>query len=131
MWFLIFLGVIGVDQATKWWVSQVGSMNSNTGLAFGLGQWLDARSLAFCLLVLIVAVTWKTRQELGKQPVVAGLFLGGAVSNIIDRLISGGVKDWLTLPGLPLTNNLADWAITLALVIGLYEYIKQKYDRHS
>jgi lipoprotein signal peptidase len=50
------------------------------------------------------------------HPRVIGLFLGGAVSNIIDRVFFAGVRDWMTLPVLMVKNNMADWAIFLAVV---------------
>lgn len=38
------------------------------------------------------------------------------MSNLLDRLVYGGVRDWLTVPVLGLKNNLADWAIVGAIV---------------
>lgn len=53
---------------------------------------------------------------LKKYPIILGLFQGGAVSNVLDRLVYGGVRDWLAVPILGLRNNFADWAIVIALV---------------
>lgn len=47
---------------------------------------------------------------------VPGLMIGGAVANLLDRLIFGAVHDWLYLP--KVVVNLAD----LAVVVGLLGY---------
>ncbi len=47
---------------------------------------------------------------------VPGLVIGGAVANLLDRLIFGAVHDWLYLPKVVI--NLAD----LAVVAGLLGY---------
>ena len=62
---------------------------------------------------------------LNKYPIVRGLFLGGAMSNIMDRLVIGGVRDWLPVPVLGLRNNLADWAIVGALIIFLIGEVRK------
>ena len=53
--------------------------------------------------------------------VAAALLIGGAVGNLIDRAIQGGVTDFLDLPLLP-PCNIADIAITfgaLTMAAGL------------
>ncbi len=54
----------------------------------------------------------------GKVPGwVPGLVIGGAVANLLDRLLFGAVHDWLYLP--KATINLAD----VAVVVGLMGYL--------
>ena len=48
---------------------------------------------------------------------VPGLMIGGAVANLLDRLLFGAVHDWLYLP--KVTINVAD----IAVVIGLMGYL--------
>jgi len=50
-----------------------------------------------------------------QHPVAATLILAGAISNLIDRIVWGGVIDWLSVPIFNLKNNLADWAIFVGL----------------
>lgn len=48
-----------------------------------------------------------------------GLILGAGLSNLLDRLWWGGVRDIWTvsvLPGLKLQNNLADWLLLVGVV---------------
>jgi len=45
---------------------------------------------------------------------VPGLVIGGAVANLLDRLIFGAVHDWLYLPKVVI--NLADAAVVVGLI---------------
>ena len=125
--FLSGVGVmilIFVDQITKWWVSQVSLVSLNQGLAFGLR--LPSTLLLLLIMVLILVVGWgwwriarvtcngqilTKKQSL--QLIGYSMILAGGISNLIDRLIWGGVRDWLPIPWTPLHNNLADWMIVI------------------
>ena len=48
-----------------------------------------------------------------------GLLLGGAIGNIIDRLASGEVTDWIKIPLWP-AFNIADIAITAGVIALLW-----------
>ena len=47
--------------------------------------------------------------------VPTGLLLGGAIGNLIDRLMNGSVTDFIKLPHWP-AFNVADIAITLGVI---------------
>lgn len=101
----------------------------NKGINFGL--FANSADLARWLLIglaLVISVwiwVWVRRQP--HRPVVlwsAGLLIGGAIGNVIDRIRYGAVADFLNMsvPGLdnPYSFNLADVAIffgALGLVI--------------
>lgn len=57
-----------------------------------------------------------------------GLFLisVGGVSNLIDRLRFGYVRDYWQFLGTGLYNNLNDWLIIVGLLIFSFEFIWQK-----
>ncbi len=93
----------------------------NQGVAFGF---LPGRHLAVTILVgaaLLVLIVYFAR-NLGK-PLIwlpTGMLLGGALGNILDRVRSGSVTDFIKLPlGWP-PFNLADAAITLGVIILLF-----------
>ena len=48
-----------------------------------------------------------------------GLLLGGAIGNLIDRLLHGSVTDFIKLPHWP-AFNVADMAITFGVLSLLY-----------
>jgi signal peptidase II len=50
------------------------------------------------------------------EPWVAGLVVGGAASNVLDRLVFGVVRDFLATPWV--VCNVADVAVFAGLVVG-------------
>ena len=104
-------------------------MGWNTGINFGLFStqpWvLIGISTVICVLVLF----WILR---GPQPklakISAGLLIGGALGNIVDRIIYGAVADYLNMSCCGINNpfvfNLADVAIFLG-AFGLILWAKE------
>ena len=92
----------------------------NRGINFGLfsdgseaSRWvLIGLAIAICAAVLI----WVRRHDLGRWPLVgAGFLIGGALANVLDRLIYGYVLDFLNMSCCGIDNpfvfNLADVVI--------------------
>lgn len=93
----------------------------NQGVAFGF---LPGRHLAVTILVgvaLLVLIVYFARNV--TKPLIwlpTGMVLGGALGNILDRVRSGSVTDFIKLPlGWP-PFNLADAAITIGVVLLLF-----------
>ena len=96
------------------------TMAWNTGINFGLfgggaeaTRWiLIALALAICAWVLVW--TWRERSNRMMQ-LAAGLLVGGALGNVIDRLRYGAVADFINMSCCGITNpyafNVADMAI--------------------
>jgi signal peptidase II len=128
---LIALALIGIDQATKWWITRwlgpsaaehrkdlagrflAFEYAENTGAAFGL---LAGRPWLVTGLAMLVAVGFAVLllRELAGSPVVGavvGLVLGGAAGNLIDRIRLGYVVDFIAVGPWP-NFNVADAAIT-------------------
>lgn len=90
----------------------------NKGINFGLFGGLDLRWWLIVLsLVISVAVTiwlWRTAQTKWHY-VAGGLLVGGALGNVIDRVIYPGVADFLNMSCCGINNpyafNIADIAI--------------------
>lgn len=124
---LSFFGVLLLDQLSKYWAAGADLVVLNTGISFGF---LDG-SLAIWVLFIALAVVggfYVVRAGLYQQfPVLYGMIAGGAVSNALDRLVLGGVQDWLPVPGFALRNNIADWVIVIGLCLTLVlEYTRGK-----
>lgn len=133
-----------VDQISKWWIvfglDLIGrgviavapplltlQMGWNRGINFGLfsgspeaARWiLIAIALGICAFVLV----WLWREAPGRWAMISGgLLIGGALGNVVDRLIYGAVADFLNMSCCGIRNpfvfNLADVAI-FAGAIGL------------
>lgn len=126
-----------VDQASKFWVVQLMDLRNrgeidvlppllnfrmawNRGVNFGLfsgntdaARWaLIAIALAIVVFVLIWA--WREPMQLWGR-ISAGLLVGGAIGNVIDRLVYGAVADFLNMSCCGFENpyafNVADIAV--------------------
>lgn len=101
----------------------------NYGINFGLmaaDSPLTRWVLIALALAIVAAVLWWIRREPGGrwQKIAAGLLIGGALGNVVDRMLYGAVADFLNMSCCGIDNpyafNLADIAIfagALGLVI--------------
>ncbi len=92
----------------------------NKGVNFGLFAH-SAEAVRWGLIALALVISgwvwlWIARSEEGRRArVAAGLLIGGALGNVVDRVLYGAVADFLnvSVPGLhnPFSFNVADIAI--------------------
>jgi signal peptidase II len=91
----------------------------NQGVNFGLFS-NDADVMRWVLIALSVAISvwlalWARRMPKGWGQILAGIIIGGALGNAIDRVIYGAVADFLNMSCCGLNNpyafNIADMAI--------------------
>ena len=87
-------------------------LSHNTGVAFSLGDGLPAWAVLAGASVVTIGVGLAIVLGSLRPPLAAGLVLGGALGNILDRASDGSVTDFLWVGWFP-TFNLADTAITL------------------
>jgi signal peptidase II len=100
----------------------------NTGVAFSLFSGGGGVVLAFTLAALAVLVSFLAlRPERAGLWIPTGLLIGGAVGNLIDRLSSGAVTDFIKLPLWP-AFNVADMAITFGVLALLYVLERARAD---
>lgn len=116
------MGIILLDQASKLLANKLGIVLINRGISFGvlLNCYVVAllTVLSFCLLIIFWYI---------KKIWSIGLILitSGGIGNLIDRLIYGGVEDFIKLPFIPLFN-LADIAICTGAVLAVVDFVKLK-----
>lgn len=123
------VAVIFLDQFTKYLAGQASILAVNKGISLGIVS-SENQILLTVIIIFILLALWLWQKKLWhRYPVVAGLLFGGGISNLIDRILFQGVRDWLPIPGFNLTNNIADWAITVALTAILL--LELRAARHS
>ena len=147
LWFALALLVILADPASKAWANDVLAASwiqvtgffslvllRNTGSAFSFladaGGWqkLLFSAVAIGVSAAMAAVIWKHSAE-KLAPAAAALVLGGAIGNLIDRLMLGSVTDFIDLhigdihwPAF----NIADSAIVLGVIFFILIELKKK-----
>ncbi len=97
----------------------------NRGVNFGIGAGLDMRWILIGVAIAISAgvLIWLWRSGGTFQMMIAaGLLIGGAIGNVVDRVVYGAVADFLNMSCCGINNpfafNVADIAI-FAGAIGL------------
>lgn len=106
----------------------------NYGINFGLFSG-DHPATRWILIALAVGISiavlfWVTREHGGRwQNIAAGLLIGGALGNVIDRVIYGAVADFLNMSCCGFTNpfsfNVADIAVFIG-ALGLIIFTDDK-----
>lgn len=89
----------------------------NQGVAFGLAGGSDALLVGFAVVALAF-IGYLLHRNSGTHGawVAAGLVAGGAIGNMIDRVRSGEVTDYVEIGSWP-PFNVADVAITVGVVV--------------
>lgn len=126
-----FIGVIVLDQLTKFWALRALSehqsaalipnvlfltLTYNTGIAFGLLQGLQWLTIPVSALVIGGAAVLYRMTTDRFSAACFGMLMGGAIANLYDRLAHGRVTDFLDLRWWPVFN-IADSAITIAVCL--------------
>lgn len=146
-WMVVAIAVVFADQATKWaiieWVPLYDRvpLNSfinithqkNPGAAWsfladagGWQRWFFI-ALSSAVSVVLIVWLWRIRSE-GQTALAAGLalVLGGAVGNLIDRIVLGAVTDFIQVLfgswAFP-SFNIADAGISVGAVLLIIDAI--------
>jgi len=139
---LIVILVVALDRASKWSIAAKIELNDSiplvpalfglahvqhTGVAFGLFddsrlRWEIDIAVLFSVLALIVLLTILMKKDYAIVPLGAGLplMLGGAIGNLLDRLMNGNIIDCFDLhfnSGHCLYFNPADVAIVTGAIL--------------
>jgi signal peptidase II len=143
----VALCALAADQATKWLVTSrlaLGSSVSvagplkisnvqNSGIAFGL----FAQATSLVILLTSAVVVWmifffaRSGARHPLLPAALGLVIGGSVANLLDRVTSGHVTDFIDFAFWP-AFNLADTFIVIGVTTLIFFLIApDRYLSHS
>jgi len=134
--FGIALVIVIIDQWTKWLVRTHLALGeiwapwpwllpyarivhwSNTGAAFGMFQQSGDIFRLLAILVSLAIIYYFPRVPKSEWPLrlAMGLQLGGAVGNLIDRLLQGQVTDFISVMNFAVFN-VADACISIGVVV--------------
>lgn len=127
-WIFLTLGLVAIDQGVGWAVMKLTprSVVSNHKLFFGLLQ----QPVIIAVVLLVAAVVlWQLRSVVAQRrnlAIALSLIAAGGLANIIDRVVYGGVVDYV-----PFAHwfifNLADAEISVGTTMFiLAELIQQR-----
>lgn len=142
-WMAITAGLtLVLDQISKIWVVHLLDLKTrgaidvvppflnfrmawNRGVNFGLGA-SDGNAMRWVLIAVALAISvwviwWVRRERMGRLgEISAGLLVGGAIGNVIDRLAYGAVADFLNMSCCgwqnPWSFNVADIGVFVGAV---------------
>ena len=147
-WLWLALAIIAIDHLTKFWVSSVLDFQEfvpvlpffslvlvyNTGAAFSFladaGGWHRWFFIAVGIVATVIIVRLLKRHA--HEPRLAfslALVLGGALGNVIDRIVLGHVVDFLYLHYRTFAwpaFNVADSAITVGAALLIWDSLRGK-----
>lgn len=108
---IVILLVVAVDQLSKNIQSQFTTI-CNSGIAFGIKT--NATLLVLIVLSLVLWIYLKEKKTI--STLGFSLIFAGGISNLVDRVTFGCVRDFIAIFIFP-AFNFADFAITLGAVI--------------
>ena len=97
------------------------TMAWNKGVNFGIGANFDMKWLLIGLaLAISVGVLWWLRGKTASRwtYIAAGCLIGGAIGNVIDRVIYGSVADFLNMSCCGIDNPFAFNVADVAIFVG-------------
>jgi len=131
-----------VDQIIKVWIVHVLDLQTvlsidvwppylnlrmawNYGINFGLlsGQSLATRwvLISVALGIVLFVLVWMRRDPPGTLGLIsAGFLIGGALGNVVDRILYGAVADFLNMSCCGFTNPYAFNVADIAIFIGAF-----------
>lgn len=143
LFILAVLGVLIFDQGLKYFLmndlKNVGDNYNflgiiefylvfNRGVAFGIGSSVHTffilTGLILALVVFLFIYFRYLLQSSALTHIASGFVFGGALGNLVDRILRGVVIDYINLYNIP-SFNIADLAIILGVCVVIVEYIKK------
>ncbi|MGE5395988.1 MAG: signal peptidase II [Chitinophagales bacterium] len=143
---LVFIGILGLDQLTKYLVRAYMEVNQsipliqnilhlsyvrNQGAAFGLFPGLQ-EILMFSAIVVIIGVLIYIRKQQPPALTVFSLVLiaAGAAGNLIDRLVFNSVIDFMDFRFWPVFN-VADSSLVVGTILLAWLILFPRKEEHN
>ena len=114
---ILTIGIL-IELLIHWWICKTSIVVKNYGVSFSV-DWVNALLLN---AIFILIVGWFYFKE---KSYFLVLILVGGLTNVVDRLVFGYVRDYWNFVGI-LTNNLNDWLIGIGVLLFLIEMVWKK-----
>lgn len=144
LFWIIGVVVLILDRVTKYFVTSYMKLGQtmplikeffhityvkNPGAAFGILT--DKKWFFISMTIIVLLVIIYLANTMGKQKklmsVALGMVAGGALGNLIDRINSGLVIDYLDFCGIwPYIFNIADSAIVVGVILLSWQLLTEK-----
>lgn len=97
----------------------------NTGINFGLfsghAEAMRWVLIAIALIIVVFVLVWVHRDPPGRiGKISAGILVGGALGNVIDRFVYGAVADFLNMSCCGIENPYAFNVADIAIFVGAF-----------
>lgn len=144
--FLFAILTLALDQLSKFWAQEILlnppqtmeifdflnlSPSWNKGVSFGLfnndSPWTFYLLISLTIILILVLAFWIFQRKGYLFSIANGLILGGALGNLMDRFLHGGVFDFIDVhfKGYHFwTFNIADGAITIGAILFAADILK-------
>jgi len=115
-----------IDQTTKAYFRQADLAQLNTGGILGLGgqwQW----GLLVTIILVIVSLQLRHWSQLSYLEKVSwAVIVVSGLSNLVDRILFGGVWDWIVYPVVNVVGNIADIFLGVGGLLLVFSELRKK-----
>jgi signal peptidase II len=143
------IGLLLLDQGSKYLITSNMSLSEtipvinnffhityveNPGAAFGMLAYKTPLFIGLTFVVVIAMFYYLSKLEFNSvfNKITIGMLIAGAIGNLIDRLRTGMVIDFLDFRGIwPFVFNVADILICVGVALLLFEVIKSAKDENN
>lgn len=123
VWLWIVLVLVS-DRVSKFWVMNYGWWQLNKGGVFGVvpGNWW-----LVLVPILIGVLIFELRKASGQNKLILAVMITAGFSNLIDRMLFGGVVDFIVYPVFGFVGNVADIWLTLGVIILIAKSLDREF----
>jgi signal peptidase II len=143
--YIIIILAFAADRLSKWWATNYFSGNGpieigtfltlnptyNQGISFGMFQGIG-RLVGWISIIIVIGLfiyMVRTPKSMWMLRIGLALIIGGALGNMIDRIVAGEVLDFIQATIRPGVFNIADVMVNTGMIISLIGVIVQREEK--